>query len=64
MSTGLVITKALYGIGSQTVDVLRTVTTHVSDGKLNMVVSTDALNASDPAPGQIKTLTEIGRAHV
>jgi hypothetical protein len=57
MSTGLVITKASYGVGSQTVDVLRTVTSHISDGKLNIVVTPDALNVSDPAPGQIKTLT-------
>jgi len=57
MSTGLIITKAAYGVGSQTVDVSRTVTSHISDGKLNLVVSPDALNVSDPAPGQVKTLT-------
>lgn len=55
--TGLAISKALYGIGSQTVDVSHAVTSHISDGKLSLVVSPDALNVQDPAPGQVKTLT-------
>ena len=57
MSTGISISKALYGVGSQTVDVSRAVTSHIQDGKLNLVVSPDALNIQDPAVGQVKTLT-------
>jgi len=57
MTTGITISKALYGLGSQTVDVSRAVTSHIQDGKLNLVVSPDALHVQDPAPGQVKTLT-------
>jgi len=57
MSTGITISKALYGVGSQTVDVSRAVTSHIQDGKLNLVVSPDSLNVQDPAVGQVKTLT-------
>lgn len=57
MSTGLFISKASYGSGIQTVDVTTAVTSHIQDGKLNLVVSPSALNVEDPAPGVIKTLT-------
>lgn len=57
MSTGLFISKASYGSGVQTVDVTTAVTSHIQDGKLNLVVSPAALNVEDPAPGVIKTLT-------
>jgi hypothetical protein len=57
MSTGLSISKASYGSGIQTVDVATAVTSHIQDGKLNLVVSPGALNVEDPAPGVIKTLT-------
>lgn len=55
--SGIAISKALYGVGSQTVDVSNAVRSHISDGKLSLVVSPDSLNVQDPAVGQIKTLT-------
>lgn len=55
--TGLAISSALYGVGSQTVDVSHAVISHIQEGKLSLVVSPDALNVQDPAPGQVKTLT-------
>lgn len=54
--SGIKITKALYGTGSQTVDVATAVTSNIKDGVLNLVVTPDALNIPDPAPGQQKTL--------
>lgn len=56
-ATGITITKATYGVGSNTVDVTKTVAANVSDGKINLVVSPDSLGVNDPAPGQQKTLT-------
>ena len=55
--SGIAISKALYGVGSQTVDVSNAVNSHISEGKLSFVVTPDALNVQDPAPGQTKTLT-------
>jgi hypothetical protein len=57
MSTGISISKAFYGVGSQTVDVTTAASEHIRDGRLNLVVSPGALNVEDPAPGQVKTLT-------
>jgi hypothetical protein len=56
-ATGISITKALYGAGSNTVDVTKTVASHISDGKINLVVTADSLGVNDPAPGQQNTLT-------
>lgn len=56
MSTGLTISSATYGAGSNTVDVTKTVTSKIQDGKLNFVVTPIALNVDDPAPGQLKQL--------
>jgi hypothetical protein len=57
MSSGISISSASYGVGTQSVDVTKAVTSHIQSGKLNFTVSSDALNVQDPAPGQIKTLT-------
>jgi hypothetical protein len=57
MSTGITIVRAVYGAGSATTDVTKTVASLVSDGALKFTVSPLTLNASDPAPGQVKTLT-------
>lgn len=57
MSTGIAISKASYGVGSQTVDVTKGVSSHIQEGKLNLVVEPSALNVEDPSPGQLKTLT-------
>lgn len=54
MSTGLVINKALYGTGTNTVDVTGAVSSKVKDGVLNFTVSPTSLNVDDPAPGQLK----------
>jgi len=56
MSTGISIISATYGAGSSTVDVTKTVSAHVHDGTLNMLVSVDSLNVVDPSPGQPKVL--------
>lgn len=56
MSTGLKITKATYGAGSKTVDVTQVVSKSVKDGSINLVVTADSLNVTDPAPGEMKTL--------
>lgn len=57
MASGIQIQKALYGVDSTTVDVTANVASHVKDGSLNVAVSPDGLNVTDPAPGQQKTLT-------
>jgi hypothetical protein len=54
--SGIKILKALYGVGSNTVDVTASVASHIRDGTLNLVVTSDSLNVQDPAPGQQKTL--------
>lgn len=56
MSTGLVINKALYGTGTNTVDVTAAVSKKVKDGVLNFTVSPTSLNVDDPAPGQLKQI--------
>lgn len=57
MSTGITIVSASYGSGSTTTDVTNTVTSHIKDGELNLLVSASSLNVTDPAPGQPKQLT-------
>ena len=54
--SGIKILKATYGIGSTTVDVTKGVASHVKDGVLNLTVTPDSLNVTDPAPGQLKSL--------
>ena len=56
MSTGLSIVQAIYGTGSATTDVTKSVAALVSDGTLKFTVSPTTLNTSDPAPGQVKQL--------
>ena len=56
MSTGISIISATYGAGSSTVDVSKTVSAHIHEGTLNMLVSVDSLNVTDPSPGQPKVL--------
>jgi hypothetical protein len=56
MSTGIVISSAIYGAGSTTVDVTPTVAGLVKDGDLRFTVSATTLNVTDPAPGQLKEL--------
>jgi len=56
MSTGIKILKASYGTGSSKVDVTSEVSSRIKDGSLNLVVTTDSLGITDPAPGQLKTL--------
>jgi hypothetical protein len=57
MSTGLSIVKATYGTSTSITDVTNTVAALVLDGSLKFTVSTNTLNTTDPAPGQLKTLT-------
>jgi hypothetical protein len=54
--SGIKIIKATYGTGTTTVDVTKTVASRVKDGMLNLTVTPDSLNVTDPAPGQLKTL--------
>ena len=54
--SGIKILKASYGNGTTNVDVAKAVTSHIKDGYINLVVSPDSLNVTDPAPGQLKTL--------
>jgi hypothetical protein len=54
--SGIRITKALYGSGSATVDVTKSVMSNIKDGTLSLVVTPDALNVTDPAPNQQKNL--------
>jgi hypothetical protein len=56
MSTGISILSATYGAGSSTVDVTKTVSAHIHEGTLNMLVSVDSLNVTDPSPGNPKVL--------
>jgi len=57
MSTGLSIVQASYGVGSTTTDVTNTVASLIKDGSLKFTVTPATLNVTDPAPGQLKTLT-------
>ena len=57
MSTGISVVQASYGAGTATTDVTNTVASLVKDGSLKFTVSPTTLNTSDPAPGQLKTLT-------
>jgi len=54
--SGIKILKASYGTGTTTVDVTKSVASNVKDGVLNLTVTPDSLNVTDPAPGQLKTL--------
>jgi hypothetical protein len=54
--SGIKILKASYGTGTNNVDVTTAVSSHIKDGYLNLVVSPDSLNVTDPAPGQMKIL--------
>ncbi len=54
--SGIKILKASYGVGSTTVDVTKAVSSNIKDGLLNLAVSPDSLNVTDPAPGQLKSL--------
>jgi hypothetical protein len=54
--SGIKITKAQYGAGSTTVDVTKAIMSHMKDGSIALAVTPDALNVTDPAPGQQKTL--------
>jgi len=54
--SGIKILNASYGAGSKTVDVTSAVSSHIKDGELNLVVSPDSLNVTDPAPNQTKQL--------
>jgi hypothetical protein len=54
--SGIKITKAAYGTGTTTVDVTKSVASNIKDGVLNLTVTPDSLNVTDPAPGQLKTL--------
>lgn len=54
--SGIKILKASYGVGSKNIDVTSAVSSHIKDGELNLVVTPDALNVTDPAPNQTKQL--------
>ena len=56
MSTGIIISSAIYGAGSSTADVTPTVAGLVKNGDLKFTVSPTTLNVTDPAPGQPKEL--------
>ena len=57
MSTGISIVRAVYGISTASTDVTKLVASLVTDGSLKFTVSPTTLNVTDPAPGQLKTLT-------
>lgn len=54
--SGIKILKASYGNGTTNVDVTKGVSSHIKDGVLNLTVTPDSLNVTDPAPGQLKML--------
>jgi hypothetical protein len=54
--SGIKILKASYGNGTTNVDVTKSVASHIQDGVLNLTVTPDSLNVTDPAPGQQKSL--------
>jgi hypothetical protein len=54
--SGIKILKASYGTGTTTVDVTKAVSSQIKDGVLNLTVTPDSLNVTDPAPGQQKIL--------
>lgn len=54
--SGIKILKATYGTGTTSVDVTKGVASHIKDGTLNLTVTPDSLNVTDPAPGQQKSL--------
>ena len=55
--SGIIILNAKYGAGTQVVDVTASVTAHIHQGTLNMPVSADAFNVTDPSPGNPKQVT-------
>jgi len=57
MSTGISIVRAVYGTSTASTDVTNVVASLVTDGSLKLTVTPNTLNVSDPAPGQLKTLT-------
>jgi hypothetical protein len=57
MSTGISIVRAVYGTSTASTDVTKLVASLVTDGSLKFTVSPSTLNVTDPAPGQLKTLT-------
>jgi hypothetical protein len=57
MSTGLSIVSASYGTSGATNDVTTTVASLIKDGSLKFTVSPTTLNTTDPAPGQLKSVT-------
>lgn len=58
MATGVKIQSAKYGVGTtDLLDVTGAVNAHLDNGKLHFVVAPSALNVTDPAPGQTKTLS-------
>lgn len=54
--SGIKILKASYGTGTTSVDVTKSVASNIKDGMLNLTVTPDSLNVTDPAPGQQKSL--------
>jgi len=54
--SGIKILKASYGNGTTNVDVTKAVASQIKDGVLNLTVTPDSLNVTDPAPGQLKML--------
>lgn len=55
--SGVKILKATYGVsGSTSLDVTKAVSSHIKDGVINLTITPDSLNVTDPAPGQQKTL--------
>jgi hypothetical protein len=57
MSTGISIVRAVYGTTTTNTDVTKAVASLVTDGSLKFTVTPNTLNTTDPAPGQLKTLT-------
>jgi len=56
--SGIVVTSATYGTDSTKVDVTSSVSSMIKDGILNISsISPTALNVTDPAPSELKTLT-------
>lgn len=54
--SGIKILKASYGNGTTNVDVTKAVSSANKDGIINLLISPESLNVTDPAPGQQKSM--------
>ena len=57
MATGIRITHAYYGVGSNLTDVKSALSSYIRNGELDVVVSADSFGIDQPVPGQPNHLT-------